>query len=175
MPADANIEAAIIPILAHVGDAARYHDFLNRFRTATTPQFEQRFLYALAAFRQPPLIERTLAGTLDGTFRTQDAPLVLRTMLMGVHSRDLAWGFVQANWDRMSKAYPTTGLRRLCEGVLGLSTPEQEAEVRRFFDERKIDLGGKTLAQYLEQLRILVALHDRDAGNFGATLGAALR
>jgi puromycin-sensitive aminopeptidase len=175
VPSDANIEAAIIPILAHTGDSARYDDFLNRFRTATTPQMEQRFLYALAVFRKPPLIERTLAGTLDGTFRTQDAPLVLRTMLMGVHSRDLAWGYVQANWDTMSKTYPTTGLRRLCEGVLGLSTPEREAEVRRFFDERKIDLGGKTLAQYLEQLRILVALREREAAKMGATLGAALR
>jgi puromycin-sensitive aminopeptidase len=173
-PADANVEAAVIPILAHVGDAARYDDFLNRFRTAATPQTEQRFLYALAAFRSPPLVERTLAETLDGSFRTQDAPLVLRALLMGVHSRDLAWGYVQTNWDKMSKAYPVTGLRRLCEGVLGLSTPEREAEVRRFFDERKIDLGGKTLPQYLEQLRILVALREREATELGANLEKAL-
>jgi puromycin-sensitive aminopeptidase len=170
LPADANIEAAVIPILAHIGDAARYDDFLSRFRTAATPQIEQRFLYALAAFRQPELIERTLVGTLDGPFRTQDAPLLLRAMLMGVHSRDLTWAFVQANWDKMSKAYPTNGLRRLCEGVLGLATPEREVEVRRFFVERKVDLGGKTLAQYLEQLRILVSLRDREAVGFRAAL-----
>jgi puromycin-sensitive aminopeptidase len=170
MPGDANVEAAVIPILAHVGDAARYEDFRNRFRTAATPQIEQRFLYALAGFRQPPLIERTLAGTLNGSFRTQDAPMVLRAMLMSVHSRDLAWDYMKANWDRMSKAYPVTGLRRLCEGVLGLSTPEREAQVHQFFEERKIDLGGKTLAQYLEQLRILVALREREAAELGANL-----
>jgi puromycin-sensitive aminopeptidase len=174
LPADANIEAAIIPIVAYVGDTARYEDFFDRFRTAASPQIEQRFLYALAAFRQTPLIERTLAGTLDGTFRTQDAPLLLRSMLMGVHSRDAAWAFVQTNWDKMSKAYPPNGLRRLCEGVLGLSTPEQEREVRRFFDERKIELGGKTLAQYLEQLRILVSLRDREAAGLRANLAAAI-
>jgi puromycin-sensitive aminopeptidase len=55
-----------------------------------------------------------------------------------------------------------------------LSTPEQEREVRRFFDERKIDLGGKTLAQYLEQLRILVSLREREAAGLRANLAAAI-
>jgi puromycin-sensitive aminopeptidase len=159
---DANVEAAVIPIVAHTGDAARYQDFFNRFRTATTPQIEQRFLYALAGFRPPELVERTLAGTLDGTFRTQDAPMLLRTLLMGVHSRDLAWDFVRANWEKMTQAYPPTGLRRMCEGFLGLTTPERERELHAFVAERKVDLGGKTLAQYLEQLRVSVALRERE-------------
>jgi puromycin-sensitive aminopeptidase len=34
--------------------------------------------------------------------------------------------------------------------------------VRRFFEDRKIDLGGKTLEQYLEQLHIGVTLGERD-------------
>jgi puromycin-sensitive aminopeptidase len=162
---DANVEAAIIPVLAHIGDLARYQDFFNRFRAATTPQIEQRFLYALTGFRQPELIERTLHGTLDGTFRTQDAPMLLRTLLMAVHSRDLAWGFVRANWEKMSQTYPPTGLRRLCEGFVGLTTPEREREVHAFVKERKLDLGGKTLDQYLEQLHIGVALREREANN----------
>jgi len=34
--------------------------------------------------------------------------------------------------------------------------------VRDFFTTRKIDLGGKTLEQYLEQLRIGVNVRERD-------------
>jgi puromycin-sensitive aminopeptidase len=49
----------------------------------------------------------------------------------------------------------------MAEGVTGLTTPELEADVHRFFSERKIDLGGKTLAQYLEQLRVAVTLRER--------------
>jgi puromycin-sensitive aminopeptidase len=52
------------------------------------------------------------------------------------------------------------------EGVSGLATPELEGDVHRFVAERKIDFGGKTLDQYLEQLRITVA--------FRARAGAAL-
>jgi puromycin-sensitive aminopeptidase len=46
----------------------------------------------------------------------------------------------------------------MCGGIVGLATPELEQEVHGFFTSRKIDLGGKTLEQYLEQLRIAVRM-----------------
>jgi puromycin-sensitive aminopeptidase len=168
--ADANLEAAVIPILAHTGNAERYEDYFRRFRFAPTPQIEQRFLHALPAFRAPELVARTLKHTLDGAVRTQDAPLLLRGMLMSVHARDQAWDFVLQNWDQMEKAYPITGLKRLCEGFIGLASVEREREVHAFVAERKIDLGGKTMAQYLEQLRVQVALREREATGLGTLL-----
>jgi len=159
---DANVLPALIAILAYVGDEPRYREFLERFRRATTPQEEQRYLYALAGFRQPALIDETLARTINGEIRTQDAPFVNRAMLMSVYSREQAWRFVKMNWDVMDGLYPKHGTRRMAEGVVGLATPELERDVNDFFTSRKIDLGGKTLSQYLEQLRIAVALGERE-------------
>ncbi|HKB24813.1 MAG TPA: M1 family metallopeptidase [Methylomirabilota bacterium] len=159
---DPNVLPALIAILAHAGDAARYDEFLTRFKSATTPQEEQRYLYALAGFRQPELLERTLARTLDGEIRTQDAPFVAHALLLSVHARELAWTFVKKHWDAMDRQYPKHGLRRMAEGVTGLTTPELERDVHAFFRERKIELGGKTLAQYLEQLHIAVSLRARE-------------
>jgi puromycin-sensitive aminopeptidase len=168
---DANVWAAVIAILGHAADERRYDDFLARFKAAKTPQDEQRFLYALAACRVPALVEQTLRRTVNGEFRTQDAPFVVRALLTSVHGRAAAWRFVREQWDEMSRLYPATGLRRMCEGVTALATPEWEAEVRRFFAERKIDLGGKALRQYLEQLRIAVALRQREGANLKAYVG----
>jgi len=162
---DANVWAAVIAILGHAADERRHDDFLGRFKSAKTPQEEQRYLYAVAACRVPALVEQTLRRTLNGEFRTQDAPFVVRTLLSSVHGRAAAWRFVQEKWDEMNRQYPATGLRRMCEGVTGLATPEWEGQVHRFFAERKIDLGGKTLRQYLEQLRIAVALREREGAN----------
>ncbi len=50
----------------------------------------------------------------------------------------------------------------MCGGIVSLATPELERDVRGFFMTRKIDLGGKTLDQYLEQLRIAVNVRERD-------------
>jgi len=170
---DANVLPALIAILAHVGDATRYKEFVERFRSAATPQEEQRYLYALTGFRPRPLIEDTLAKTVNGEIRTQDAPFVARSMLMNVEARELTWAFIKSQWDTMDRLYPKHGLRRMCEGVTGLVTPELERDVHAFFASRQIDLGGRVLEQYLEQLRIAVALREREGAGVTGSLAAA--
>src|SRR5207245_5907071 len=118
---DPNVLPALIAILAHVGDADRYEEFLRRVRAATTPQEEQRYLYALAGFQRPELLAQTLERAVSGEIRTQDAPFVVRTLLMSVYARELAWDFVKRHWDQMDRLYPMHGLRRMCAGVIGLA------------------------------------------------------
>jgi puromycin-sensitive aminopeptidase len=169
---DPNVLPALIAVLAHAGDARRYEEFLARFRAASTPQEEQRYLYALTTFQPLELLEQTLARAINGEIRTQDAPFVVRSLLMSVYGRQRAWEFVKANWDTMDRLYPKHGTRRMAEGVTGLTTPELEADVHRFFSERKIDLGGKTLAQYLEQLHVAVTLRERSLAALSGYLAA---
>jgi hypothetical protein len=61
-------------------------------------------------------------------------------------------------------------MRRLAEGVTGLATPALEADVHRFFAEKKPQFGGKVLAQYLEQLHVAVVLRQRESGALSAYL-----
>ncbi len=165
---DPPVLSAAIAITAFAGGPAEYDDLLTRFKAARTPQDEQRYLYALAGFRDRDLLARTLDRTLDGEFRTQDAPFVVRSLLLSVYAREQAWRFVQQHWKTMAARYPASAYRRMWEGVVGLATPTLEREVRDFFRATGIDLGGKKLAQYLEQLRVAVAFHER-----GTDLGRA--
>jgi puromycin-sensitive aminopeptidase len=107
-------------------------------------------------------VEQTLARTLNGEIRTQDSPHVIRTLLMTVHGRELAWRFVQTSWERIVKSFPPVGVRRMCEGLTGLATPELEREVQAFVAAKQVNLGGKTLQQYLEQLHVAVTLRQRE-------------
>jgi puromycin-sensitive aminopeptidase len=159
---DPNVVPALVTILAHTGNQARYEEFSERYRTAATPQEERRYLFSLAAFQSPSLLARTLARTINGEIRTQDAPFIVSSVLTSVYGRELAWNFVKANWDEMDRRFPKQGLRRMCGGIVGLATPDLERDVRHFFASRKIDLGGKTLEQYLEQLRIAVVFRERE-------------
>ena len=168
---DPNIVPPIIATLAFTGDGKQYEEFFKRFRAAPTPQEERRYLYSLAAFRPADLIDRTLRHTIDGEFRTQDAPFMVSALLGSVYGRERAWAFVKKNWETMDRLFPKSGLRRMCGGITGLTTPELERDVRRFFKERKIDLGGKTLDQYLEQLHIAVTLREREGSLLKAYLG----
>ena len=49
---DPNILPAIIAILAHTGDEARYQRVHPSYKTASTPQEERRYLYSLALFQR---------------------------------------------------------------------------------------------------------------------------
>lgn len=158
---DPNLLPALVSILAFTGDAARYDEFTERFKTAATPQEERRYLFSLASFKQTSLLDRTLAKTLDGEIRTQDAPFIVNAVMSSVYGRERGWSFVKANWDQMARRFPKQGLRRMCGGITGLCKPELEQDVREFFQSRKIDLGGKTLEQYFEQLRIMVSFRER--------------
>ena len=159
---DPNIVPSLVAILAHMGDATRYEEFHQRFRTAATPQEERRYLFSLAAFKPKALLERTLARTISGDIRTQDAPFLVSAVLGNIYGRELAWAFVKTNWEKMDQLFPKQGLRRMCGGIVSLATRELEKDVRDFFTTRKIDLGGKTVEQYLEHLRIMVNMRERD-------------
>ncbi len=172
---DVNIVPALVAILAYTGDEARYNEFSERYRSAQTPQEERRYLFALAAFHPKELVGRTLARTINGEIRTQDAPFIVGSLMANVYGREQAWGFVKANWDQMDKLFPKQGLRRMCGGIVSLATPELERDVRQFFIDRKIDLGGKTLEQYLEQLCVAVSFRERERTTLHTTLPNALK
>ena len=97
----------------------------------------------------------------------QDAPFLARAVLVSVYAREAAWEFVKANWATLERQFPAkSGIRRMCEGITALATPELEADVREFFTSRNITLGGKTLEQYLEQLHVAVVFREREGPDF---------
>ena len=107
---------------------------------------------------------------MDGEIRSQDAPYVVRSILASVWGRGLAWEFVKGHWETMRRLYPPSAFRRLFDGVSALVRPEWEAEVRAFFPAHGIELGGKILEQYLEQLRVAVRFREREAARIAAYL-----
>src|SRR6266508_3840578 len=167
---DANVLPAVIAILAASSEEGEYAEFRDRFKRARTPQEEQRYLYALAGFRQPELLRQTLEMTVNGEVRSQDAPFLIRTLLTSVDGRGLAWDFVKGHWETMARQYPESAYRRMYEGVPALVSAEWERDVRAFFADNKIDLGGRTLQQYLEHLRVAVAFQQREAEPLAAYL-----
>jgi puromycin-sensitive aminopeptidase len=169
--ADVGVLTAVIAILAHTGGAERYEEFLAAYRAARTPQEEQRYLQALVAFRPGEQVLRTLELMVSKDVRTQDAPLLLRSLLYGVHSRERAWSFVRTRCDELKQRFPPVGFRRLWEGLIGLARAEWQAEVRAFLAEHPLELGGRTLEQYLEQLDIAVQLRQREGAALKAYLG----
>jgi puromycin-sensitive aminopeptidase len=161
---DRNLIPALIAIVAHTGGSTEYEKFYGKFKTAQTPQEETRYLFALANFRVPKLIDRTLDLTINGGVRTQNSPYLMRGILLNKHARDRAWSFMKAHWDEMLRQYPDNSIPRMCEGIIGLVTAELEKDVRGFFAEHPVKQGTKQMEQHLERLRVAVICKDRWKG-----------
>ena len=171
---DANIVPAIVGILAYKGDEQRYNQFFKISREATSPQEVQRFLFSLARFRDEKLLANTIAKCLTDDVRTQDAPSLFASVLGNEVASVAAWNFLKGNWAEMVARYPENGVVRMIGSVTALDTIELEAEVNDFFAKNPVKSGEMAIAQALEQLRVNVAMRERETGRLQAHLVKAV-
>ena len=166
--ADRDLAPPLVAILAHAGDAKRYEEFSRKFKSARTPQEEQRYLFSLTGFRERKLLERTMAMSLDGQVRTQNAPYLMHSLLLNPASRYDAWDFIRRNWEEMAKKYPDNALPRMCEAVVALL--DREDDVKAFFATHRVRLGAKIIDQHLERLSVAVGFRNREGAKLSSTL-----
>ncbi|HEY9785474.1 MAG TPA: M1 family metallopeptidase [Candidatus Obscuribacterales bacterium] len=157
-----DLAPAIITVLANCGDSSRYEEFTDHFRKAKTPQEEERYMYALAAFRDRKLLLKTLEKTINGEIRTQSAPYIVRAVMWNPFGRELAWNFMKDNWLKMLKIYPDGMIARMCEGITGLVSEDLLINAQEFFLANEVKQGRKLIAQHLEKLAVAVHFKERE-------------
>jgi len=166
--ADRDLFPALINVAAYTGDAARYQEFKKNFKSARTPQEEQRYLFSLANFRVPEALRQTMEMTLNGEVRTQNSPFLMHALLYNPTCRYEAWEFVKRNWETMVSKFPDSSMPRMCEAIVGLL--DHQAEVNAFFEQHKPRLGSKLIDQHLERLSVAVEFRKREGAKLEATL-----
>jgi aminopeptidase N len=165
---DRDVVPAVIAITAHTGDEAVYNLFWERYKTAATPQEEQRYLFNLGGFEDRGLLQRTLDASMTSDVRTQNAPFLIGSLMTSLDNGDLAWNFVKTHWDEMVARFPDNTHVRMLAGITALSTPALAAEIEEFFKVPRVKQGQKTLDQHLERLQINLAFRQREAGKLAS-------
>ena len=165
---DPPVTAAVVSVVAATGGAAEYDRYVERFKEATTPQEQLRYLYALADFPDEDLMARTLEFLLGPDVKSQNAPYALARCILNRERGEQAWRFVREHWDHANAAFPNPSIVRMIDPVKTLTRPEQEADVAGFFAEHDIPQAAKTLQQVLERQRVNVALRGREAPRLAA-------
>jgi len=169
-----DIESAVLDVVAATGGEAEFDTFLTRYRKPSTPQEENRYLYALASFDQPALADRAFDLALTEV-RSQNAPFVLQSLLVNRVTGPAVWGRVTGEWDRLVAAFPSNILPRMLDGARTLCRPPAlAAEVTAFIESHPLPAGGKTVEQILERLAVSVAFGEREGPGLAATLREAL-
>jgi hypothetical protein len=157
--------------VAFVGGAEDYDTFQARMDQAATPQEQGRYRHALAGFRDPALLQRTLELAASDAIRPQDAPFVLAPAMMNRDLGAMAWKFVRDRWPELIARYAPSNMIFLAEGAMSLTSPDDVADVQRFYLEHDIPQNHQSLVQILEQQRLLEALRKRASPELRARFG----
>lgn len=171
---DPDLAAAVVSVVASVGGHDSYETFLSRYLSPQTPQEEMRYLYGLAGFTEPELLERTLELCITQV-RTQNAPFLLSQLLGQRKASRATWEFIEEHWDDLIERFPDSTIPRMLEGAKSLCCPDDLAtQVREFLGSHPVRTGQKTVSQVLERLEVNVAFAKRVAPVLYTTLAGGM-
>jgi puromycin-sensitive aminopeptidase len=166
-----SVAAAAVDVVAFVGGPDDYERFRARAKDAPTPQEQDRYLYALARFRDPSLFDRTLRATSSDEIRAQDAPFVLARAEFHRDLGPVAWRFIRDHWDEILGRIAPSNVIALSAGIRTLTEPGDVEDVQRFFVEHDIPQNHLMLQQALERQRVFAALRRRAAPDLAVRFG----
>ncbi len=171
------LASTVLNVAAAGGDAMLYDRYTAQLSKLTDkPEEYYRFFNALASFRDPALVQRTLQFAISPAVRTQDTATLIAGLIGQPWSRDAAWDFVKANWQKLTDSLGVfQGIPRIAGAVGAFCSREKEAEVEQFFKEHPVSAAERTLRQAFERIDACAALKDRQAGAASAWLATAGR
>ena len=173
VPIPADIETAVLTVVAQLVRPGDYDALLERYRSASTPQEEMRSLGALASFPDVELCLRTFDLALTEV-RSQNGFSVISALLANPVGNQAVWGRVTENWDTILDRFPKNAPPRILETLPALCADADFAErAIVFLDEHPLTSGPRRVAQSVERLRVNVAFAARERAGLADSLRAA--
>jgi aminopeptidase N/puromycin-sensitive aminopeptidase len=163
---DATLSDAAVVVSASNGDAAFYDKLLAVSRSSNDPEAREDALRTLARFRDPELVQRTLEYLVSGEVRNQDSGVIMVVLLHDGRTREQAWDFMRANWDKV-RAQLTVSSGEDVVGATGFfCSQEQRDEVMNFFAAHKVEASERALAKAVDRINACIQLRATQEGDF---------
>jgi len=167
------VAGAIVMAAARHGDEKLFDALTAAAERATSPEDQYRYLFALADFRDPALVQRGLERSLTPQLRSQDTAIYLARFLVNPASRSLAWTFVKEHWAALEpKVVISLGDVNLTRSLGAFCDARSRDDIKAFFAAHPLPGAARTLTQTLEQINNCIALRDKQTPAVAAWLAA---
>jgi aminopeptidase N len=158
-PLDPTLSRSIIAVAAWRGDRALFDALLAASERATSPDERYRYLYALAEFREPALIDRALEYTLTPKLRSQDTAAFFARFFGEEAARPRAWAFLKQHWAELEPKVTIFGGDTTVIGALSsYCDAAARDDISAFFRQHPLPAAARTLSQTIERIDNCVAL-----------------
>ena len=167
---DQTLANGALNIAARNGDEALFSQLQDRYEHAVNAQVRATALRALTLFRDPALEKRALEYAVSGKVRNQDASGFLSIELHNRDTQDVAWQFVQGNWDKVTAQFTTFGGASLISGTGGFCSADRIEQVSSFFSTHKVAASERALARAKNQINDCIDLRAAQESSLEAWL-----
>ena len=169
---DASLGQTAIAIAARNGDAALFDRLQKVYETSTNPELQIGALHLLAEFEEPALAERALNYAISGKVRNQDAAIQFAIAISNTKTRDLAWQFIQTNWDKV-RPLLTTNSGGIVVGAAGaFCSTQTRDDVQKFFTAHDVEASDVTLRHTIEHINGCIELRALQQAKFQSWMAA---
>ena len=155
---DPTLANTALLIAARNGDEALFNQLQKVSTDAPNPQSRETALFALALFRDPALEKRALDYAVSGQVRNQDSAGFLAGELHRLATREVAWQYIQDNWDKVSAQLTTFSGAYIVGATDAFCSEDKIAEISSFFAAHKVAATERTLARAKDQINDCIAL-----------------
>ncbi|HTJ30049.1 MAG TPA: M1 family metallopeptidase [Acidobacteriaceae bacterium] len=163
--ADPTLFVAALAIAARNGDADLFDRVQQASEQAENPQQRASALHALALFRDPALEKRALDYIVSGKVRNQDSAGLIAQELASVYTRDLAWKYIQENWEKVSAQFTTFSGAYVVGATGNFCSADQLNDMTSFFASHKVAASERTLARAKDAIHGCIALRAAQGPN----------
>jgi aminopeptidase N len=160
-----------LPVAARHGDAALYERLTAALDKASAPAMHDQLERALALFREPALLQRTLQRLLTPAVRNQDLLGVLFTSLANPETRPLVWSFIKDHFEEIESRLGSLSASALVYVPRAFCDATLRDDAARFFEAHPLEGARVTLQQSLERASTCIRTRQRE----GPILSAWLR
>lgn len=153
---DPDIIQTALFIAASRGDAVLFDAFVAEAKKASERHDRNRILRAIGAFRNPAILEKSFALSLDPAFDARETIDILWMASGHPETTEQAFSFLKKNFDALIARLPRDYPAELSWFGAALCDDKRRDEVMAYFKDRspKYAGGTRTLAQSLEAMHI---------------------
>ncbi|HEX5435300.1 MAG TPA: M1 family aminopeptidase, partial [Candidatus Angelobacter sp.] len=149
---DATITGAAFTLAAEHGNAELYQTLSDALGKANSTSGYYNYLFALAQFRQPELVQRTLGLIDQGRVRQQDYPSFFSALLGNPAARDETWNYLKSHWDDLAEKVTSFGGRGAVSALGSFCSERDKQDVKQFFASHKAPGAERALQSSLDSM-----------------------
>jgi alanyl aminopeptidase len=156
---DHDLVRTVLNAAAYHGDKVLWDKLYAEAKKAQDRQERNHLIGAMSLFRDPQLVQQNLQIVLGDDFDPRESITLLFGASTDKKTRQMAWDFVKANFDKIIHRLPKDWGASLVSMGGGFCDADHRAELEAFFKDKvtKLDGGPRSYAQTLESISLCIA------------------